>query len=86
MKRVQKRFLLPIIGHFADKDVRFDSIMQASDILGINHYVIFDNIIGKIKSGGGVYWEYEDGKNWIKYKSRYLVRQDNYMRLTGFNG
>lgn len=86
MKRVQKRFALPVIGHFADKSVRFNSIMEASEITGINHYVIFDNIVGKIVSGGGVHWEYEDGKNWIKYKSKYIVKQNNYTRLTGFNG
>jgi len=82
----EKKYNLPVIGHFLDKDVRFDSINQASALLGINRHLIFENAIGKIKSAKGTIWEYENGAHWLRYKAQYIRQQDNYMRLTGFNG
>lgn len=82
----EKKYNLPVIGHFADKSIRFDSICQASQLTGINHHLIFESAIGKIKTAKGTLWEYEDGKHWLKYKAQYIRQQQNYMRLTGFNG
>jgi len=82
----EKKYNLPVIGHFTDKSVRFDSIRQASEITGINYHLIFESAIGKIKSAKGTNWEYENGVHWLKYKAQYIRQQNNYMRLTGFNG
>ena len=82
----EKKYNLPVIGHFADKDVRFDSILQAAEITGISYHLIFESVIGKIKSAKGTQWEYENGAHWLRYKAQYIRQQDNYMRLTGFNG
>jgi hypothetical protein len=85
-KLSENKYNLPVIGHFTDRSVRFDSIRQASQITGINYHLIFESAIGKIKSAQGILWEYEDGKHWLKYKAQYIRQQQNYMRLTGFNG
>jgi len=80
------KYNLPVIGHFLDKTVRFDSIMQAYQLTGINYHLIFESAIGKIKSAKGTYWEYENGRHWLKYKAQYIRQQNKYTRLTGFNG
>jgi hypothetical protein len=82
----ERKYNLPVIGHFADKDVRFDSIIQASQVTGISHHLIFEAAINKIKSAKGTLWEYESGAHWLRYKAQYIRQQNNYMRLTGFNG
>jgi len=71
LKRMQKKFHLPVIGHFADKSVRFNSILEAEKYTGINYQLIFEACIGKIRNTKGVYWEYENGAHYIKYKSFY---------------
>lgn len=82
----EKKYNLPVIGHFADKDVRFNSIIQAAQITGISYHLIFESVIGKIKSAKGTLWEYENGAHWLRYKAQYIRKQNNYMRLTGFDG
>jgi hypothetical protein len=72
LKRGQKKYHLPIIGHFADKSVRFGSILQAERLTGINYNLIFEACIGKIYTAGKAYWEYEKGNHYIKYKAYYL--------------
>jgi hypothetical protein len=82
----QQKYNLPVIGHFADKSVRFESINQACRVTGISNHLIFESAIGKIKSAKGTLWEYENGMHWLKYKAQYIRQQKSYMRLTGFNG
>jgi hypothetical protein len=71
-KRSQKKYHLPVIGHFADKSVRFDSIVDAEGITGINYNLIFEACIGKIYRAGNAVWEFEKGNHYIKYKAMYL--------------
>jgi len=91
-KLKQKKYHVPIIGHFADKSILFNSIVQASEVTGIPYHMIFENAIGKIKSASvpgsssKTYWEYENGIHYIKYQSHYIRHRQSYKRLTGFNG
>jgi hypothetical protein len=91
-KLKQKKYNVPIIGHFSDKSILFSSIIQASNITGIPYHLIFDNAIGKIKSASRVgflnksYWEFENGVHYLKYKSHDIRHKSNYKRITGFNG
>lgn len=71
-KRALKRYNLPVIGHFADKSVRFTSIIQAEKATGINYNLIFEACIGKIYKAGKVYWEYEKGNHFLRYKAYYI--------------
>ncbi len=71
-KRYQKKYHLPVIGHFADKSVRFNSIIEAERITGINYTLIFEACVGKIYKAGSIYWEFEKGTHYIKYKAYYL--------------
>lgn len=71
-KRSQKKYHVPIIGHFADKSVRFGTIVDAERITGINYNLIFEACIGKIYRAGNVFWEFEKGNHYIKYKAYYL--------------
>jgi len=68
-KRGQKKYNVPVIGHFDDKSVRFKSILQAENLVGINYNLIFEACIGKIYRAGNVYWEFEKGNHYIKYKA-----------------
>ena len=85
-ERKNKKYNLPVIGHFSDKDVRFDSIMQAYQVTGINYHLIFESAIGKIKSAKGTYWEFENGRHWIKYKAQYIRQQNKYTKNVPFSG
>lgn len=85
-RKKEMKYNLPVIGHFADKSVRFNSIIEASEFTGINYHLIFENAIGKIKSAKGTTWEYENGVHWLKYKAQYIRQQDRYTRYIGFNG
>ncbi len=40
-KKFQKRFNIPVIGHFANRSVRFNSIIQAENYTGISYCLIF---------------------------------------------
>lgn len=85
-KRSQKKFHIPVIGHFADKSVRFDSILTAERVTGIHYSLIFEACIGKIYKAGGVLWEFEKGTHYIKYKAFYINAQSSYTRQVGWNG
>ena len=85
-KRSQRKYHLPVIGHFADRRVRFATIMQASVATGIPYTLIFEACIGKIYKAKNVIWEFEKGNHFIKYKAFYLNIRDNYSRPVGFNG
>jgi hypothetical protein len=71
-KRSQKKYHVPVIGHFADKSVRFASIVDAERVTGINYNLIFEACIGKIYRAGNAFWEFEKGNHYIKYKAYYL--------------
>ena len=71
-KRSSRRFNLPVIGHFADRSIRFNSILQAEQITGISYTLIFEACIGKLQKARNVYWEYEKGNHYIRYKAHYL--------------
>lgn len=71
-KRKQKRYNVPVIGHFANKSVRFNSIIEAEEYTGISYTLIFEACVGKIYKARNVYWEFENGIHYLKYKSFYL--------------
>lgn len=71
-KRKKKRYNIPVIGHFADKSIRFRSIIEAEQITGISYTLIFESCVGKIHKARNVYWEFEKGTAYIRYKSHYL--------------
>ena len=72
LKRSQRKYNLPVIGHFEDKSVRFRSILEAERITGINYNLIFNACVGKIYKAGDVLWEYEKGNHYLRYKAYYL--------------
>jgi hypothetical protein len=80
-KRGQKKFNVPVIGHFGDKSVRFKSILQAESLIGINYNLIFEACIGKIYRAGNVFWEFEKGNHYIKYKAYYLRAKEKIKEL-----
>lgn len=71
-KRMQKKYNVPVIGHFADKSIRFNSILEAERYTGIHYTLIFEACIGKLYKARNVYWEFEKGQHYIKYKSYYV--------------
>ena len=71
-KRKHKRFNIPVIGHFADRSIRFHSIIEAERITGIAYTLIFEACVGKIYKARNVYWEFENGAHYIHYKVFYL--------------
>ena len=85
-KRSQKKYNLPVIGHFADRSIEFKSILQAEAITGIHYTLIFEACIGKIYKAKNVLWEFKKGNHYIKYKAYYINVQDSYTRKAGFNG
>ena len=85
-KRAQKKYSLPVIGHFADRSVEFKSILEAEMITGINYSLIFEACIGKIFKAKNVHWEFKKGNHYIKYKAFYINAQVTYTRLGGWNG
>ena len=82
LKRAQKKFNVPVIGHFADKSVRFNSILEAEKVTGINYNLIFEACVGKIYFAGKVYWEFEKGNHYIKYKAYYLRAMEKLKEVT----
>ncbi|MFW5804782.1 MAG: hypothetical protein ACOCWG_06085 [bacterium] len=76
-KRSQKKYNLPVIGHFADRSVEFKSILDAERATGINYNLIFEACIGKIYKAKNVLWEYKKGNHYIKYKAFYINAQEN---------
>lgn len=85
-KRKQKKYRLPVIGHFADKSVEFNTILEAEAVTGINYTLIFESCIGKIYKAKNVMWEFKKGNHYIKYKAYYINVQESYTRKGGFNG
>ncbi|MGW8316479.1 MAG: hypothetical protein ACWGNV_12825 [Bacteroidales bacterium] len=85
-KRSQKKYHLPVIGHFADRSVEFKTILEAEAITGISYTLIFEACIGKIYKAKNVHWEFKKGNHYIKYKAFYINAQENYHRVSGFNG
>ena len=85
-KYSQKKYHLPVIGHFADTSVQFKSIIEASQVTGIHPTLIFEACIGKIFRAHNTYWEYVKGNHYIKYKAYYINAQESYTRVGGFNG
>jgi len=85
-KRLQKKYHLPVIGHFADRSVRFKSILDAWQATGIHYTLIFEACIGKLYKAKNVIWEFEKGTHFIKYKASFINQQTTYSRKVGFNG
>ena len=83
-KRKQKKYNLPVIGHFADRSVLFDSINQAYEATGIHYTLIFEACIGKVRTAGNAVWEYKKGNHYIKYKAYYINYQEKYTRFSPF--
>jgi hypothetical protein len=81
LKRHQKKYNVPVIGHFGDKSVRFRTIHEAENLLGINYNLIFEACIGKIYRAGNVFWEFEKGNHYIKYKAYYLRAKEKIKEL-----
>jgi hypothetical protein len=85
-KYSQRKYHLPVIGHFADRSVRFNSILEASQVCHINPVMIFEACIGKIFKARNAYWEYEKGNHYLKYKAFYIRTHTSYTRRVGWNG
>jgi hypothetical protein len=81
IKRRQKKYNVPVIGHFGDKSVRFRTILEAERLIGINYNLIFEACIGKVYRAGNVFWEFEKGNHYIKYKAYYLRAQEKIKEL-----
>jgi hypothetical protein len=71
-KRNYKRYNVPVVGHFNDHSIRFNSILEAERITGISYTLIFESCIGKIYKARNVYWEFEKGNHYIRYKAHYI--------------
>lgn len=80
-KRAYKRFNLPVIGHFADRSIRFNTILEAERITGISYNLIFEACIGKLHKARNVYWEFEKGNHFLKYKAHYIRVQQKMLEL-----
>jgi hypothetical protein len=85
-KYSQRKYHLPVIGHFSDRSVRFNSILEASRATQIHPSLIFEACIGKIFKAKNTHWEYEKGNHYLKYKAFYIRTQASYTRRIGFNG
>jgi hypothetical protein len=85
-KKSQRKYHLPVIGHFADRSVRFNNILEASQATGMHYTLIFEACIGKIYKAKNVIWEFEKGTHFIKYKASFINARTNYTRRVGFNG
>lgn len=82
-KRMQKKYNIPVIAHFADKTIRFNTILEAERITGINYCLIFNACVGKIYKAKNVYWEFEKGTHYIKYKAYYIRATEKTKELYG---
>jgi hypothetical protein len=84
-KRNFRRYNIPVIGHFADRSVRFNSIIEAEEHTGISYTLIFEACIGKIYKARNVYWEFENGTHYMKYKA-YFMRAKRQIEEQGLHG
>lgn len=71
-KRKKRRYHIPVIGHFANRSIRFNSILEAENYTGISYTLIFEACVGKIYKARNVYWEFENGNHYLKYKAHYI--------------
>lgn len=83
-KKAKKRYNIPVIGHFANRSIRFNSINEAESFTGISYTLIFEACIGKIYKARNVYWEFENGAHYIKYKAHYIRAQRQLEEEGGF--
>lgn len=72
MKRMQRRFNVPVIGHFSNRSIRFNSILEAEEYTSISYTLIYEACVGKIYKARNVYWEFENGAHYIRYKAHYI--------------
>ena len=85
-KLMNKKYHIPVIGHFSNKSIEFKSIIEASAATGIHYSLIFEACIGKIFKAKNVIWEFKKGNHYIKYKAFYINAATSYKRSVGFNG
>ena len=71
-KRHQRRYNIPVIGHFANRSIRFNSIVEAEEYTNISYTLIYEACVGKIYKARNVYWEFENGLHYMKYKAYYI--------------
>lgn len=83
-KKNQRKYNLPVIGHFDNKSVRFNSILEASRMTGIHYTLIFESCLGKISSARNTIWEYENGSHYIHYKAYYLNSKNHGHSTTSY--
>jgi hypothetical protein len=81
-KKNRRRYNVPVIGFFANRSVRFNNILEAEQYTGISYTLIFEACIGKLYKARNVYWEFENGAHYIKYKAHYL-RAKRYIEENG---
>ena len=84
-KRSFRRYNIPVIGHFADRSVRFNSIIEAEEITGISYTLIFEACIDKIYKARNVYWEFENGTHYMKYKA-FFLKAKRQLEAQGIHG
>lgn len=82
-KRHHKRYNVPVIGHFNDHSIRFNSILEADRVTGISYTLIFESCIGKIYKARNVYWEFEKGNHYIRYKAHYIRISEQLAEVSG---
>lgn len=83
--RSHPKFNVPVIGHFNNESIRYNSILEAEKLTGINYHNIFDACIGRIWGTGMARWEFENGRHWIKYHAK-RIKGKRALRKVGFNG
>lgn len=85
-KRSQKKYHLPVIGHFSERSIIFNSILEAEKATGIHYTMIFEACIGKVFKAKNVLFEFQKGNHYIKYKAQFINSRGNFHRSVGFNG
>lgn len=85
-KRRLRRYNVPVIGFFANRSVRFNSILEAEQITGISYTLIFEACIGKLYKARNVYWEFENGAHYLKYKAHYMRAKQYIEENDSFEG
>ncbi|MBN2347235.1 MAG: hypothetical protein JXJ22_00260 [Bacteroidales bacterium] len=70
-KRLQKKYQLPVIAHYSNRVIRFNTILEAERYTGINYTMIFEACIKKLYKAGNIYWEFENREDFTRYKDFY---------------
>lgn len=86
LKRAQKKYNVPVLLLYANQWYRYNSILEAELETGISYHLIFEKCVGKIRSANGTYWEFENGRHWLKYHAQYVRYLRNYKKVQRFNG